>query len=713
MTGESRWWHTILLLLMLLARLAPLTSCTSSPSPPSPPVQTFPPDPPIPPNIRDRGTAVFVPPLSPSIVLYPDSASSLPQRPSSSSPNAVSSRHASASHIVTSNSPSPSKDNTRAPSSSLTVAKEYYSSKSESAPYLLLDNSKRVDALHEAGVLLSPSTVLTNASLTSLLPKHLSSSLPVASSSFPSSSSSSLPSSLSQPSKPQGNSKIASKTSPAVVKNKLNKHNNNDHYSTGGNTGKEKDHSLSRSKTQRVKLSEKDTKILQTLEKLFLRNAGMQRRPKLGPNSAVPHYMLDLYKAQFDVGGQSDTFHMVKGRGHIAANTVRSFVHKDTDVKACQPPLCSRIRFDISTLTKEEALTGAELRIFVGEGSDDELSESLPAQSPNAGAVGKARKLQDAESLLARLEIHQIMKPSSLSASITPSSMPTTTDDDAIMRLLDTRLVDARNASWHSFDVHPAVLRWKRLGQAHNHGLEIRLVPAKTHSSKALTTGVKLSTDSHVRVRRSTHLADRAWALQRPLLVTFTDDGVTPPLFSQSSSAPSSSSSSFSSKTRSSSAWRSKTTLRRRRRSLDNNKKNKDSEKEIEKKKRRKNRRRNRRKKKKRRRRKKKGNKNICQRHSLYVDFSNVGWDDWIVAPTGYSAYFCHGECTAPIPDFAKASNHAMLQARVYKVNPGAVPKVCCVPIKMSSISMLYLDENDQTVLKNYQDMTVDECGCK
>ena len=297
------------------------------------------------------------------------------------------------------------------------------------------------------------------------------------------------------------------------------------------------------------------------------------------------------------------------------------------------------------------------------------------------------------------------MKP----ASVTPSSTPAM-GDPAIMRLIDTRLIDAQNASWHSFDVRPAVLRWKRLGQAHNHGLEIRLVPARP--SKALSPIVKLSTDSHVRVRRSAHLPDKTWALQRPLLVTFTDDGVTPPLFSQSSSSPSfsSSSSGTRSSSRASSARKSKTTLRRLKRSSNNKKAN---AKEIARRKRKKLRKRNRRKKKKKRRRKKKGNKNICQRHSLYVDFSNVGWDDWIVAPPGYNAYFCHGECTAPIPDFAKASNHAMLQARVYKVNPSAVPKVCCVPIKMSAISMLYLDENNQTVLKNYQDMSVDECGCK
>ena len=34
-----------------------------------------------------------------------------------------------------------------------------------------------------------------------------------------------------------------------------------------------------------------------------------------------------------------------------------------------------------------------------------------------------------------------------------------------------------------------------------------------------------------------------------------------------------------------------------------------------------------------------------CQRHSLYVDFKLVSWHQWIVAPGGYHAYFCDGEC--------------------------------------------------------------------
>lgn len=101
-----------------------------------------------------------------------------------------------------------------------------------------------------------------------------------------------------------------------------------------------------------------------------------------------------------------------------------------------------------------------------------------------------------------------------------------------------------------------------------------------------------------------------------------------------------------------------------------------------------------------------------CRRHSLYVDFSDVGWNDWIVAPPGYQAYYCHGDCPFPLADHLNSTNHAIVQTLVNSVNSN-IPKACCVPTELSAISMLYLDEHDKVVLKNYQEMVVEGCGCR
>lgn len=110
---------------------------------------------------------------------------------------------------------------------------------------------------------------------------------------------------------------------------------------------------------------------------------------------------------------------------------------------------------------------------------------------------------------------------------------------------------------------------------------------------------------------------------------------------------------------------------------------------------------------------KRKDGRDNCRRHPLYVDFADVGWNDWIVAPPGYDAYYCHGDCPFPLADHLNSTNHAIVQTLVNSVNPGAVPKACCVPTSLSSISMLYLDEENKVVLKNYQDMAVLGCGCR
>ena len=105
--------------------------------------------------------------------------------------------------------------------------------------------------------------------------------------------------------------------------------------------------------------------------------------------------------------------------------------------------------------------------------------------------------------------------------------------------------------------------------------------------------------------------------------------------------------------------------------------------------------------------------KSNCKRHNLYVDFQDVGWNDWIVAPPGYHSYFCHGDCPFPMADHLNSTNHAIVQTLVNSVSPGKVPRACCVPTDLSPISMLYLDESETVVLKNYKDMVVEGCGCR
>ncbi|KAM9798777.1 bone morphogenetic protein 7-like isoform 1-T1 [Syngnathus typhle] len=104
--------------------------------------------------------------------------------------------------------------------------------------------------------------------------------------------------------------------------------------------------------------------------------------------------------------------------------------------------------------------------------------------------------------------------------------------------------------------------------------------------------------------------------------------------------------------------------------------------------------------------------KDGCKKHELYVSFRDLGWQDWIIAPEGYAAYYCEGECAFPLNSYMNATNHAIVQTLVHFINPGTVPKPCCAPTQLHGISVLYFDDSSNVILKKYRNMVVRACGC-
>ncbi|XP_026997717.2 growth/differentiation factor 10 [Tachysurus fulvidraco] len=104
----------------------------------------------------------------------------------------------------------------------------------------------------------------------------------------------------------------------------------------------------------------------------------------------------------------------------------------------------------------------------------------------------------------------------------------------------------------------------------------------------------------------------------------------------------------------------------------------------------------------------------VCSRRYLKVDFADIGWSEWILSPKSFDAYYCTGTCEFPIHKVVGPSNHATIQSIVKTVGiiPG-IPEPCCVPEKMNPLSVLFLDEAKNIVLKNYPDMSVETCSCR
>lgn len=229
-------------------------------------------------------------------------------------------------------------------------------------------------------------------------------------------------------------------------------------------------------------------------------------------------------------------------------------------------------------------------------------------------------------------------------------------------RLLDAKVVDASlPPGWESFDVSQAVASWQT-GSEVSHGLEVKVTTVDNRPVKAL---------DHVRIRRSVErpleeekIEEEEEEEMEPLLITYAD--------AQSQHE------------RSKSEQPQRRSSRLKKRGASGG------------------------------RRKNPGGKgSVCRRRSLSVDFSELEWNDWIIAPPGYDAFMCNGTCPVILPDHLNATNHAQVQSLLHSVNRGLVPPPCCVPTELSPISMLYVDEMDKVVLKNYQDMVVMACGCR
>lgn len=241
-------------------------------------------------------------------------------------------------------------------------------------------------------------------------------------------------------------------------------------------------------------------------------------------------------------------------------------------------------------------------------------------------------------------------------------------------QLIDTKVVNVNTSDNLILDVTAAMDRWQREPKQ-NHGLLVHVSTVGRHGVKRVTRSagdsdsdqhhqgedeIEAPEHHHVRLRRSPRDTEEAWGQKQPLLFAYTDDK----RHRQSRAAKDGAGGGGGGKGRS-------------------------------------------------RNRAKKRPRGICQRHALWVDFVDVGWNDWIVAPGGYDAYYCKGECRIPMADHLNATNHAVVQSLVNSINGSLAPRACCVPTSLTTISLLYLDDQNKVVLKKYQDMVVVGCGCR
>ena len=102
--------------------------------------------------------------------------------------------------------------------------------------------------------------------------------------------------------------------------------------------------------------------------------------------------------------------------------------------------------------------------------------------------------------------------------------------------------------------------------------------------------------------------------------------------------------------------------------------------------------------------------KKKCRRKNMRVHFRDLRWNSWLMSPSDYNGYYCHGSCTYPLTD--KPDNHATIQSIMHKLNNKIVGPPCCVPTEYEKLPVLHLFEG-KTIFRLIEGFIVKSCGCK
>lgn len=95
----------------------------------------------------------------------------------------------------------------------------------------------------------------------------------------------------------------------------------------------------------------------------------------------------------------------------------------------------------------------------------------------------------------------------------------------------------------------------------------------------------------------------------------------------------------------------------------------------------------------------------------MYIDFTKIGWSQFVVSPMGFQAYQCSGKCDWPMTAGYNSTNHAIVRAVLSHIGYNTTA-ACCVPTELDSITVLYIDDNNNFVLRTLEHMVVKKCEC-
>ncbi|XP_061175171.1 bone morphogenetic protein 2-B-like [Saccostrea echinata] len=446
-------------------------------------------------------------------------------------------------------------------------------------------------------------------------------------------------------------------------------------------------------KTQKVvPQSSNQTEVIQRLSNFF----GIDRIPGRIFKRSPPDYMMDLYKSITDSGG------LMKRESPYKADVIRSFPDRQWNQSM-------HFSYNISYLSEREKILAAEFHVFKMRPAPPSPRETKPPY-------------------VIEIKIYQVLDPVNL-YSING------------LKLLDARRVSALAHGWYVFNVKKAVEAWVN-GTAENYGFLVSTTTVIGHEVNG----------SYIRFAQRHQHHDS----KQPILVVYTDDGMSrhPNYISPNDEDYLQIKKDIMKKERAKQrnfqqvvkllnererdeyyrehlqkllGTSTSESIRKKRNTDEQSNKRKIVKPPRKKRKRSKEERKKRREERKRRKKNRKGKKGKgkraldfryrkrrgCAKHEMYVDFDEIGWSGWIISPKGYNAYHCKGSCPFPLGQSQKPTNHATVQSIVHALKVGKdVSTPCCVPNKLYSISLLYFDDDENVILKQYDEMVAASCGC-
>ncbi|KAL0267821.1 UNVERIFIED_CONTAM: hypothetical protein PYX00_009974 [Menopon gallinae] len=101
-----------------------------------------------------------------------------------------------------------------------------------------------------------------------------------------------------------------------------------------------------------------------------------------------------------------------------------------------------------------------------------------------------------------------------------------------------------------------------------------------------------------------------------------------------------------------------------------------------------------------------------CCREKLYISFADIGWDDWIIQPRGYEAYFCRGSCSNAASLTLSGTPYSSMIRKLIQDGKKLELSPCCTATHLSSIQLIFMYDNNTITQKTLPNMTIESCGC-